>query len=202
VPQGIIYKAASPEANKKAEANLRQALAKAPYDFMGLMPADGTSMTIAGMFLTIQTLKAHDKELQGLIPAKFHIPFGKDVNATIDGYAAREPDQVKKLAKVLSEVVKLDAGYKIRRLTPDEMAVAWYNISWDMNEPLMIAEDTKHKYLFGFYPDGETLFWVDDMTKPCFTMGTDKHEALTPCMCYTTEHKGLQYQVGFKQCKG
>ena len=111
------------------------------------------------------------------------MPIGKGLTAQSDGYAAYQPAQVAALAKVLSETIRLDSDFRIRKMTPEEFAIVWYCIASDIEEPIFVAEDKSHKFSFGFMPpEGERRFWVEDLTKPCFKLGQEDSKALTPCL--------------------
>jgi hypothetical protein len=84
----------------------------------------------------------------------------------------------------------------------EELAIVWYYIAWDIEEPIFVAEDKSHKFIFGFKPpEGERLFWVEDLTNPCFKLGQEGGKALTPCLCEVAEPHGRRYDVAFRECK-
>lgn len=202
VPDGVTYKEASPDINARAEAKLRRVLAKEPHDFALLMPTDGKSVTTAGVFLTLGTLDKYKGQLQGLIPVKYNIPFGKDVKTAINSYAAHDPGQQTKLAGVLRDAIHVNPDYKVRKMTPAELAIIWYYIGWDINEPIFVVEDKVHKYVFNFDPAGESLFWIEDLSQPCFQLSQRENQPLTPCLCFTTVSQGNRYETRFKECEG
>lgn len=202
VPEGVKYKKASPDINKKAEDLLRKALSRNPPDFASLMPEDGKTITITGRYIPLYTLKDRQAELKGLVPAHYTMPIGEGLTEQSDGYLANQPAQVAALAKLLSETIRLDPDFRIRKMTPEELAIVWYYIAWDIEEPIFVAEDKSHKFIFGFKPpEGERLFWVEDLTKPCFKLGQEGGKALTPCLCEMAEARGRHYDVGFRECK-
>ena len=202
VPEGVKYKEASPEINKKAEDLLRKALSRNPPDFASLMPQDGKTVTTTGKYLALYALKDRQAELKGLVAAHYIMAIGKGLTAQSDGHVARQPEQVAALANVLSETIRLDPDFRIRKMTPEELAIVWYYIAWDIEEPIFVAEDKSHKFIFGFMPpEGERLFWVEDLTNPCFKLGQESGKALTPCLCEVAEARGRRYDVGFRECK-
>jgi hypothetical protein len=202
VPEGVRYKEASAEVNRKAEDLLRKALSQNPPDFASLMPQDGKTITMTGKFISLYALKERQAELKGLLPAHYALPLGEGITEQSEGYVAHEPGQVAALAKVLSETIRLDPDFRIRKLTPEELAMVWYYIGGDIEEPIFVAEDTTHKLIFNFKPPGgDRLFWVEDLSYPCFKLGQPDGKALTPCFCEVAQGTGTRYQVGFRQCK-
>ncbi len=51
----------------------------------------------------------------------------------------------------------------IRKATAKELTYYWAVISFDIDEPLLIAEVTGHRFLFNFVPTTMKLVWIDEI---------------------------------------
>lgn len=118
----------------------------------------------------------------------------------VSGYGAKTPQQLEMLAAAYMATVKIQPGYKIRKLTPEEMKIIWYSSARDIYEPVFMVEDGAHRYVFDLDNTGEFLEFFEDLGHPCFNeMG--KGEDYMPCKCVGTANDGVKYTVVFQSCK-
>ncbi len=199
IPEGLRYIIALPADNERAYRTLVAALAQAPHDFRSLMPKDGETTTYTGIFMALYGLDGQQEKTKLLNTVTYKIPFSDIITKEISGYGAKTPQQLEMLAAAYMENVKIQPGYKIRKLTPDEMKIFWYSSARDIYEPVFVVEDGAHKYIFDMNNTGETLEFLEDLGRPCFNeMG--QGEIYTPCKCVKTLAEGLKHTVVFEGC--
>ncbi len=176
VPPDVTYKTADDEANKTAFEKIKTLLGTHLHDFSPL-----TDKTMVGTFFSQSHLAMPDKT-EGLTCIKTNLPLADDLNVQTQSFASKSADQAKKLAEILSNEIHIQPDATIRKASAKELAFIWIFIGWDIQEPLYVVEDKTHKYAFHFTPDGEKLFWLEDISKPCMRFGQGGND-LTPCMC-------------------
>lgn len=204
IPEGLRYIIALPEHNARAYTKLVQALAETPHGFRSLMPTDGETTTYAGVFIALHGMEGQEEKTKLLNSLIYKIPFSDEVTKEVRGYGAKTPQQLEMLAAAYMENVKIKPGYKIRKMTPDEMKIVWYSSARDIYEPVFVVEDEGHRYVFDLDNSGEYLEFVEDLGKPCFPeMAATSSDTAShmPCKCVDTIHDGNKYTVVFKGCK-
>lgn len=72
-----------------------------------------------------------------------------------------EEDFKKIWDQVRSEVNQKDI--KLRKASPKELEYYWAVISFDIEEPLLIAETNEHRYILNLSPKDLTLVWLDEV---------------------------------------
>lgn len=176
VPPQVTYKTADDKTNKAAFEKIKKLLGTHLHDFSPL-----TDKTMVGTFFSQSILATPDKT-EGLACIKTNIPLTDDLNVQTQSFASKSADQAKNLAEILSNEIHIQPDATIRKASAKELALIWIFIGWDIQEPLYVVEDKTHKYAFNFTPDGEKLFWLENISKPCMRFGQGGND-LTPCMC-------------------
>ncbi|MCB1593241.1 MAG: hypothetical protein KDI90_12410 [Alphaproteobacteria bacterium] len=176
IPPHVTYKTADDETNKAAFEKIKTLMRTHLHDFTPL-----TDKTMAGTFLSQSILTIPDIA-EELTYVKANLPLTDDLNVQTQSFASKSPDQAKKLAEILSNEIHIQPDATIRKASAKELALIWIFIGWDIQEPLYVVEDKTHKYAFNFTPDGEKLFWLENITAPCMRFAQSKNN-LTPCMC-------------------
>lgn len=91
---------------------------------------------------------------------------GGDMTLLVDkkqltGKMTQEIEDSKKIwNKVRGEVNGED--FKLRKATYAELDYYWTVISWDIEEPLIIIETSKHRYILNLNPKTMKLLWLDE----------------------------------------
>jgi len=83
-------------------------------------------------------------------------------NDKLTGKMTQDIEDSKKIWNQIREEVK-DEDFKLRKATYDELDYYWTVISWDIEEPLIIVETSKHKYILDINPKKMTLLWLDEV---------------------------------------
>ena len=159
VPKGINYKFCSERNNEKAKALLTKQFTDPDYSFF------------SGMLIIGPRLWVRYKEIPAIrdITAgntSFHVPIidkkGKKDTQILTGKLVQTRDDFK---KVWGQVVTDFKGANItfRKLTPTELNYYWSIISFDIEEPLFIAEGGKYKLLINLQPKDLKIMWLDEV---------------------------------------
>lgn len=197
IPDGIVYKEASEEINKKAEENLRKSLEGKFINFESLLPPESEQIAYIGTFLSNHLIaKVPEETLKILTSIKLGLPLA-DLTIISQSYAATKTVQRKLLAKILREQIKIGKNWKIRKVSREELVIIWFFIGWDLDEPIYVVEDENKKYVFDFDSSGEYLFWIDEISHPCIQLGQVGAGPLTSCHCLIPNLKDNKYDIQF-----
>ncbi len=177
IPPDVTYKTSDDETNKAAYEKIKALLGAHLHDFSPLM-----GQTKLGTFLS-QSISAKAYKTDGLTTYISNLPLGDELNVqTPPSFSSTSVDQANQLADILSYEIHIQPDATIRKATAKELALIWFFIGWDIQEPLFIVEDKTHKYAFNFTPDGKKLFWLEKIDAPCIRFAQNGNN-LTPCMC-------------------
>ncbi len=176
IPPHVTYKTADDETNKIAFEKIKTLIGTHLHDFSPL-----TDQTMIGTFLS-QSIVPPPGKIEGLTCVKTNLPLSDDLNVQTQSFASKSADQAKKLAEILSNEIHIQPNATIRKASAKELSLIWFFIGWDIQEPLYVVEDKAHKYAFNFTPDGEKLFWLENISAPCMRFAQNGNN-LTPCMC-------------------
>jgi hypothetical protein len=132
------------------------------------------------------------------VQAVYKIPWSKDVVPEMSGIAARSAEQRSALDAALEQWLPRGQNARIRQLKPEELALIWFYIGWDVSEPVFAVEVGARTIVVDFDEDGKSLFWLEDITEPCFRVAWEGG-GLEDCYCSTVEHRGNKYQVLFEK---
>ncbi len=156
IPQGVMYKKATPEINTKAKFALQKALsgAETPADFLS------DSLTCGPMLWS--DLKATRESLaRESTPAKMYLSIPEQVQA--EGGVFRTPAQREHFWKlVVAKFPELRKGV-IRPAQPSEVSFFWSTIPFDIEEPFFAIETPNAVFIANLRQEkGKiVLFWLD-----------------------------------------
>ena len=151
LPRGVVYHYCSPATLEKArKVLLKELTGTAPVDFN------------AGTLIVGPALWARYKDvplLQGIPGSDLTIRFD---NQQLAGKVTQSKEDFDKVWSQLRAEVK---GEKItlRKATTPELQYYWAVISFDIDEPLFIAETSAHRYLLNLTPKDLKLVWLDEV---------------------------------------
>lgn len=198
IPVGVRYSKATPETNKKAESTLRQAFSQGPTKVATIGKGSKHIGPIIGPFLAGQLVKAHLIDISKFQPVIYHIPLSKDVVPKMNGMVVRNDGQRDLLDSALQKFIPFSSAPRIRKLTSEEISIIWFYIGWDLNEPIFAVEQGNRKFIVNFNSDGESLFWIEEISEPCFQFKWEGG-GLQDCFCITVG--GDEHRIGFTSSK-
>ncbi len=169
VPAGVTYKPASAEVNAKATGLIEKTLAADATDDQ-VMTLFGDKALICGPGLWLD-LKA-DKTLAKLVGGDVTIVVpitprdgSKPHNQTMHGKLFQSRADVLAFWHALATKSDLKA-VTVRKLTADELKLYWSMISFDITEPVFVAEFGGRRLLLqSTAPDDLHVVWVDDLAQ-------------------------------------
>jgi hypothetical protein len=77
------------------------------------------------------------------------------------GKMTQDIEDSKKIWNKIREEVNGEE-FKLRKATYAELDYYWTVISWDIEEPLIIIETSKHRYILNLNPKTMKLLWLDE----------------------------------------
>jgi hypothetical protein len=199
IPEGVRYIKASAAANEKASDLLRDAFTSQPFHLAELNNKGSGQQFMVGPFLTGNLTQNGSIDASRFLPVLYAIPLdkAKGITAQMSGLAARSAEQRSDLDQALAKWIAAGPDIRIRKLSPRELALIWYFISWDVNEPIFVIEHGGRSLVVNFYGDGKSIFWLEDISAPCFHAKL-KGGASTPCYCSVVNQEGSKYFVDFE----
>ncbi|NIF03961.1 hypothetical protein F3J23_00790 [Chryseobacterium sp. Tr-659] len=176
IPNGITYRYADDKVNEKAKKLLNEGLTNTTkYDFLG-------DNLIIG-----PTLWKRFKNIEDLNNIPGNVIFHID-GMEVEGKAAAKLDDSKKIWDAVRK--DLSGNYQIRKANEDELKYYWSTISFDIDEPLLILQTEKHRYILNFLKDNLKLLWLDEFPlKNAYNNPIDNK-------VYTTDGTFKTYQNG------
>ena len=151
IPKRVVYKYCDPAVIDKAKTLITNELSDAPKYSLD-----------DGVVFIGPILWARYKKIQALesIPGgNVTIMYNKE---TLSAKLIQEKSDFKKVwDQVRSEIST--GGFKLRKATYNELEYYWSVISFDIEEPLLIAETDKHRYILNLSPKDLTLLWLDEV---------------------------------------
>lgn len=151
IPKGVVYKYANPELIEKAKTLIAKELSnKSTYELNG-------GILFVGPVLWTRFLK---------IPALAAIPNGNvTINFNKEKLSGKMTQDSDGFNKIWNQVLQEVSGkeIKIRKATYKELQYYWAVISFDIDEPLLIAETPEHNYIFNLSPKTLKLVWLDEV---------------------------------------
>jgi len=198
VPEGIRYQKIAPKVDEKARETLAAALHSIPVDWSRLVSGSGKQRTFLGTFLGIQIAQIKPLSEFNLTNLRSKIPLSKDMNVESMSLVALDSPERARLIELLNAHVHPPRKFEIRKATPEELAIIWFFVSWNLQEPLWIVEGEGKRFAFDFDAQGNRVEWIEDLSKPCirFGMTTDN---TTPCFCMSAPFDGKHAEVGFNE---
>src|SRR5215208_5610144 len=170
VPKGITYIPATEQTNEAARQLLRERFKAGASDEDAQVLFDDMLIVGPGIWGNLKDDENLSKIKGGKLNLKVPVlkPDGThDHFDTMEGKIFRK-EQVLTFWKALVKQADLD-GLKIRKLNPEELAIFWKMIPFDISEPIFMMESKKHKLLVLFLsptpakPDQKLkIMWMDD----------------------------------------
>ena len=201
IPEGIRYQKVAPEIDAKAREILTEALRANPVDWNRLVKGTGKQQTFLGALLGIQIAQIKPLSEFNLTNLRTKLPLSKDMTVESMSLVARDSPERARLINLLEAHVHPPSKFEIRKATPEELAIIWFFVSWDLQEPLWIAEGEGKRFAFDFDALGQRVEWIEDLSKPCMRFGTSTDNT-TPCFCMSAPFDGKYAEVGFNEEDG
>ena len=151
IPKGVVYKYCDPAIVEKAKELILKELGSAPSYKLN-----------SGVMFVGPTLWKRYKN----IPALGNIPGGNvTINFNKEQLSAKMTQDAEGFEKIWTQVRKEVAidQVKIRKAGYGELQYYWAVISFDIDEPLLIAETNEHRYLLNLSAKDLTLVWLDEV---------------------------------------
>ena len=196
IPEGIRYSKAAADVNARAEASLRAVLAAEPRTLAGL-GEPGAKPFLAGLFLSRVLLDTGLVDATRFGKAVYRVPLTKDIKPQSAGIVARDAGERSLFDEALARWLPASREFVVRPLTPDELALIWYYISWDLTEPLFAVDIGARTLVVDFAKDGRSVFWLEDISRPCSRFAWDGG-ALPDCYCSVVVPDGPRRRVMFR----
>ena len=159
IPDGVVYKASDAATNDRAKTLISEMMKGAVDEKITTLFCGPGLWSRAKNGIT-------DKDIK-FISTTFDVP-----NTTTGKSSALDAATFQNVAPIQSLLNELkDRGDKpvvIRKLDKNELKMHWAVISWDIEEPIFIAEQGEWRVLFEFSKDIKTgelaLMFIDEMT--------------------------------------
>ena len=158
-PDAPWYKKAPEEINLKAKVKLENALSAKPEGVN--TEALFAKAVFCGPLLWDALKGRASKELVDALAVDVHIRMPEAV--TKEARAFAKPEQKRLFWKQFIESIRASALPSVRVANRAEIDYYWSTISFDIEEPLYVAELGKFKVLFNFVVTGgePEIFWMD-----------------------------------------
>ncbi len=169
VPPGVRYKEAPPEVNSTVRSALSELFA-APYKVRTPRAIFADRMVLCGPLLWAQ-IKTFP-EMKGITAGQveFRVPIGREGEPRearlLEGKLFQTPEEVAALWSAVLKTIGPKEKFIIRRANPAEIKLYWAMVPYDLEEPIFVAQSTKHAFLVDLVPgpDGapHRISFIDD----------------------------------------
>jgi hypothetical protein len=152
IPQGIAYKYCKPKKYKKAKAFLLKELVENNPSY-----ACVAGSCFVGPVLWDRLVKVDSIADASSTNVELHV----DQSVLKARYFMNLPGR-----KIIWNYIRAEFNgtpMRLRKATPEELIYYWTVISFDIVEPLIIAETPDHKYIFDMDQDDMSIGWMDEM---------------------------------------
>lgn len=162
IPEGVTYHKGSAEDNSKASSMLFALLASQDDDGFESVVKD---VLVCGPGLWLEMHKALDGKLSDT--SKLFVIFAGPPARQGEGRGLRTPADRKIFLRALRKRFSGKIAW-IRRPKPQELSYFWLTISFDIDEPIFMADIDGHILLANFSKgkDGLHLNWLDEVVDP------------------------------------
>ncbi|MFZ5638131.1 MAG: hypothetical protein ACOY82_16250 [Pseudomonadota bacterium] len=202
LPEGVVLRPANDAAKAQGKTRLEALLAdRRPATWSAAMsdaPVEGRASFMLGTFAGMDLTDRADFELSRTHHGNGVVPLTPDTPLHYRMIGATTRAQRDYLAPHLLESLPDGAPDAIRPADFDELALIWYFIGWDLDEPLYVARWGERRYAFDFDPGTGRLTWVERLSSPCFSLGTDENEVLLKCHCMSIARDGARWASRFQ----
>lgn len=150
IPNGVVYKYASPKLVEKAKKLIEENLKdKKSYDLTD-------DLLIIGPILWKRF--SNDEKLNSIKGGNVDLHVDDQI---LKGKMTQSIEDTKLIWDALRNEIGTD--FKIRKANEFELNYYWSVISFDIEEPLLIVETKEHKYILNLIPDNLKLMWLDEV---------------------------------------
>jgi hypothetical protein len=206
LPLGVVLRPADEATIARGRQRLEALLAdRTPATWSAAMsdaPLQGRASVMVGTFVALDLGDRTDFDVRRTHHGKGVVPLTPDIPVHYQLIGATTPAQRDYLAEQLLRILPTGAPDAIRPADFDELALIWYFIGWDLDEPLYVAQWGDRRFVFDFDPDGQRLTWVERLSKPCFAFGVENDDktrsALTQCHCMSIARDGARWAARFQ----
>ena len=201
IPDGVVLKPATTDSTSTAESTLRRLLddrsTQAWTEAFAISSADDLPGFMLGMFSS-QDLEGNSGfELDRTMFGKGKVSLTADIPLEYRLIGAGTAEQRDYIAKLLLPTIPDGQPDEIRIANFHELALIWYFISWDIDEPLLIARWGEHRVAFDFDSTGRHLAWIERLSQPCFSLGTEEGKTLLECHCINIARDEMRWELRF-----
>lgn len=151
IPPRVVYKYSDPATVEKAKTLLRKEL------------SDSTTYNLDnGIVFIGPMLWSRYKKipvLESIPGGNVTIMFNKE---NLSAKVTQDKDGFKKIWDQVRMEVR-DKAIQLRKATSRELEYYWAVISFDIEEPLLIAETAEHRYIINLSPKELKLVWLDEV---------------------------------------
>jgi hypothetical protein len=197
VPAGVVLApttaAVAARTREKLDALLTDRTPATWSDAMSDAPAEGRASFMLGTFAAMDLTDRADFELSRTHHGNGVVPLTPDTPLHYRVIGATTRAQRDYLAPHLLRSLPEGAPDAIRPADFDELALIWYFIGWDLDEPLYVAQWGERRYVFDFDPATGRLTWIERLSSPCFSLGTEDSEVLLKCHCMSIARDGARW---------
>jgi hypothetical protein len=159
IPEGVVYKKATAEANRTAIEKLSQAFLGPGGAAVGEELCDQTLICGPGLWANLRD----DAELKKIETGvtTFRVPAG-DQMLVMKGKLLQTNDEVATFWQAFARRYERDPSAIIRRPTAEELNLYWAMIPYDITEPVFVIEGRSYRLFVDLSGDGAKIHWVDD----------------------------------------
>jgi hypothetical protein len=159
VPEGVVYKKAGADVNRKALAKLSQV-------FRATDRKDASDELFARILICGPGLWRNikdDAEMKAITTGvtRIKVPTGKGMQE-LEGKCFQSKEEVVTFWKSFLRRYKFDSKAVIRRPTAKELTLYWAMIPYDIVEPIFVVEGKDATMLTQFSGEDVKIGWIDD----------------------------------------
>ena len=166
IPDGVVYKPASPKVNSIAEEALINA-----FSDNDLNPVLSDSVFVGpALWRSIESLDLDFMRDLEVTPVNFKLPYkdksGKQQFTELKGALFKEDKSRKALARFLKGILASSPS-RIRAPKSHELSAYWSIISFDIEEPIFVLQVGDGNKSINLLVDmtGDKIFWVEEISR-------------------------------------
>ena len=152
IPKDVKYREASAALNQKIVADFFNAL-KPPVKLAAIQE---NKYFICGAYLTALLKKSG--LLSQLNYTKVIGPFNYFKRQDVLLECTIREDSIPRIFSLLRNLLYSDGAITVRKLTAQELDWYWVSSSYDIEEPIFVFENSRHKIMIHFTPEGQIFF--------------------------------------------
>jgi hypothetical protein len=178
VPEGIVYSPPSEAQIKAAQATVSKMIAKDAPEKELQMIFRGERLVCAPFAWSLVARENEMKAIkEGTSYFKVRLKKGEvEALGVFEGKTLTKQQDMIAFWRALVRKLDLSSAFTVRKLTANELRQYWAMITFDIVDPVVVAENKKHKILLQFTGPDSSLLWVDDITGPGLPVGQEDAE--------------------------